>query len=87
MKRRFTVREKIRILREADSGLTVADLCRKHNISEQTFYNWRRKYGSMDISEAERLRDLEKENARLKKKLAETVLELDMAKEVISKKW
>lgn len=87
MKKRFTVKEKIRILREADSELTVAELCRKHNISEQTFYNWRRKYGNMEICEAERLLDLERENARLKKKLAETILELDLAKEVVSKKW
>jgi len=87
MKKRFTVNEKIRILREADSELTVAELCGKHNISEQTFYNWRRKYRDMDVCAVERLRDLERENARLKKKLAETILELDMAKEVVSKKW
>lgn len=87
MKKRFTVKEKIRILREADSELTVAELCRKHNISEQTFYNWGRKYRDMEVCDAERLRDLERENARLKKKLAETILELDLAKEVVSKKW
>ena len=87
MKKRFTVKEKIRILREANSEITIGELCRKYNIAVPTFYNWRRKYEDMDVSEAERLADLERENIRLKQKLADTILELDMAKEVISKKW
>ena len=86
-KRRFSVEQKIRVLREAEAGLTGLDVARKHNISEQTFYRWKRKYGGMDISDARRLKALEDENLRLKKKLAESILENDLLKEINSKKW
>lgn len=73
-KTRRTVEQIIRILREADSGLKTEDICRKHNISAQSYYRWRSKHGGMEIKEAQRLRDLEKENAELKKLLAEQML-------------
>ena len=86
-KKRFKVEEIIKILREAQDGVTGAEIARRHNISEQTLYRWKRKYGGMEISEARRLKVLEDENARLKKKLAETVLELEIAREAASKNW
>ena len=67
--------------------MTGLDVARKHNISEQTFYRWKKKYGGMDVSEARRLKTLEDENLRLKKKLAEAILENDLLKEINSKKW
>lgn len=73
-KTRRTTEQIIRILREADTGLSAEELCRKHGISSQTFYRWRDKYGGMDLKEAQRLRDLEKENAELKKLLADQLL-------------
>jgi putative transposase len=73
-KTRRTTEQIIRILREADTGLRVEDICRKHNISSQSFYRWRSKYGGMDIKEAQRLRDLERENTELKKLLADQML-------------
>ena len=86
-KKRFKVEEIIKILREAQGGVAGAEIARRHNISEQTLYRWKRKYGGMEISEARRLKVLEDENARLKKKLAETVLELEIAREAASKNW
>ena len=77
----------IRILRQADGGETVQAICREHNISEQTFYRWRKKFGDMDLADARRLKELEKENAELKKMLAESLLENRVLKEVNSKKW
>jgi len=73
-KTRRTTEQIIRILREADTGLRVEDICRKHNISFQSFYRWKSKYGGMDLKEAQRLRDLEKENSELKKLLADQLL-------------
>jgi putative transposase len=73
-KKRHTVEQIIRILREADSGLRNDEVCLKHNISQQTFYRWKRKYEGMDLKEAQRLRDLEKENSEQKKLLAEQLL-------------
>ena len=73
-KTRRTTEQIIRILREADTGLSTEDLCRKHAISTQSFYRWKSKYGGMDLKEAQRLRDLEKENAELKKLLADQML-------------
>lgn len=73
-KTRRTTEQIIRILREADSGLSAEEVCRKHGISSQTFYRWREKYAGMDLKDAQRLRDLEKENAELKKLLAEQLL-------------
>lgn len=73
-KTRLTTEQIIRILREADTGLSAEELCRKDGISTQTFYRWRDKFGGMDLKEAQRLRDLEKENAELKKLLADQLL-------------
>ena len=79
--------EMIRILRQADGGETAQAICRNHNISEQTFYRWKRKYGALELADAKRLKELEKENAELKKMLAESMLENRVLKEVNSKKW
>ena len=77
----------IRILRQSDTDQTVESICRESNISKATFHRWERKYGDMDIADAKRLKELEKENAELKKMLAEAMLENRMLKEVNSKKW
>ena len=87
MKKRFTEEQTIGFLREADSGLPVKDLCRKHGFSEASYYLWRSKFGGMNVSEAKRLKELESENARLKKLLAESMLENEAVREVLRKKW
>jgi putative transposase len=88
MKRsRFTEEQIIGILRESDAGAKTADLCRRHGISSATFYNWKAKFGGMDVSEAKRLRALEDENAKLKKLLAEAMLDVAVLKDLNSKKW
>lgn len=89
MKKRFNEEQIIGILKEQEGGLKTGDVCRRHGISEATFYNWKSKYGGMDVSEAQRLRSLEDENRRLKKLLAEAELDKAMLKEAISitKKW
>jgi putative transposase len=88
MKRsRFTEEQIIGVLKEHDAGMKTSDLCRKHGISEATFYNWKAKFGGMEVSEAKRLRALEDENARLKKLLAETMLNEAALKELLTKKW
>ena len=79
--------EIIRILRQGESGRTVEDLCREHNISKATFHRWKRKYGDMDLADAKRLKELEKENGELKKMLAESMLKIRVLDEVNSKKW
>ncbi len=85
---KFTEEQIIAILRQAASGeQTIGAVCREHAIAENTFYKWRQKYGGMEVSEARRLRELEKENARLKRLLAERCIEIDAMKEVIAKKW
>src|SRR5215216_5665113 len=82
-----TAEQIIRILEQAEKGeQTIAAVCREHGIAENTFYRWRKAYGGMSINEAQRLKDLEKENGRLKRLLAERVLELDLLKELLSKK-
>jgi putative transposase len=87
MKKRFTEEQIVAILRDAESGQKpVGEICRKHAISAPTFYVWRRKYGSMAESDARRLRELEKENARLKRLLAERDVEVDVMKELLQKK-
>lgn len=88
MKRqRFTEEQIIGILREQDAGAKVADLARKHGISEATLYNWKAKYGGLDVSEAKRLKALEDENVKLKKILADQMLEIAALRELLSKKW
>ena len=79
--------ESIRILRQADGGETAQVICREHNTSEQTFYRWKKKYGDMELADAKRLNELEKENIELKKMLAESMLENRVLKEVNAKKW
>ena len=79
--------EIIRILRQGDGGNTTQSVCREHNISEQTYYRWKKKYGDMELADAKRLKELEKENAELKNMLAKSMLENRVLKEVNSKKW
>ncbi|HEX5755385.1 MAG TPA: IS3 family transposase [Arenimonas sp.] len=86
MKKRFTEEQIIGFLREAEAGLPVKDLCRRHGFSEASYYLWRSKFGGMSVSEAKRLRELETENARLKKLLAESMLEIEVTREVLRKK-
>jgi putative transposase len=88
MKRiRFTEEQIIAVLREHEAGSKTADLARKHGISEATLYNWKAKYGDMDVSDAKRLRSLEDENRKLKKLLAESMLDQAALKELLTKKW
>jgi len=88
MKRsRFTEEQIIGILREQEAGGKMADVCRRHGVSEATFYKWKAKYGGLEVSEARRLKALEAENARLKKLLAEAMLDNAMLKDVAAKKW
>jgi len=85
---KFNEEQIIKILRQAATGeQTIAAVCREHAVAENTFYKWRQKYGGMEVSEARRLRELEKENARLKRLLAERLVEIDAMKEVVAKKW
>jgi putative transposase len=87
-KSRFSDEQIIAILREAESGQDpVKDICRKHSISEWTFYRWRNRFGGLDQNQASRLRELERENARLKKLAAERDLEIEVMKEIAAKKW
>ena len=88
MKRqRFTEEQIIGILREQEADAKVADLARKHGISEATLYNWKAQYGGLDVSEAKRLKALEDENVKLKKILADQMLEIAALRELLSKKW
>jgi putative transposase len=86
VKKRFTEEQIIGFLREADAGMAVKALCRKHGFSEASYYLWRSKFGGMGIPEAKRLKELEAENTRLKKLLAEQVFENDVIREVLRKK-
>jgi putative transposase len=88
MKRsRFTEERIIGILREQEAGMKVSDLCRKHGISEPTFYAWKSKFGGMSVPDARRLKQLEEENARLKKLLAEAMLDNAVLKDITARKW
>ena len=86
-KSRFSEEQIIGILKEHQVGIGAKELCRKHGISDATFYKWRSKYGGMEVSEAKRLKALETENAKLKKMLADKLLEVEAMKDVLSKKW
>lgn len=87
MKKRFTEKQIIGFLRDADSGIAIKELCRKHGFSEASYYLWRNKFGGMNVSEAKRLKELESENSRLKKLLAEAMLENEVTREALRKKW
>ena len=87
MKKRFSEEQIIGFLREADAGMPVKDLCRRHGFSEASYYLWRGKFGGLGVSEARRLKALEAENAKLKKLLAEAMLEQEVTREVLRKKW
>ena len=88
MKRaRFTEDQIIGVLKEHEAGAKTGDLARKHGVSEATLYNWKAKYGGMDVSEAKRLKQLEDENAKLKNLLAEQLLDAAALRELLSKKW
>ncbi len=84
-KARFSQDQIIGILKEHQAGATAADLCRKHGISDATFYTWRSKYGGMEVSEARRLKALEEENAKLKRLLAESVMDVSTLKDLLAK--
>lgn len=86
-KKRFTEAQIIAVLKEAEVAKTAREVCRRHNISEQTFYRWKQKYGGMDVSEAKRLKSLEQENARLKRMVADLSLDKQMLEEIVGKKW
>ena len=86
-KSRFTEAQIIGILKEQEAGVKTADVCREHGISQATFYKWKAKYGGLEVSEAQRLKALEAENARLKKIVADQQLDLSMLRDVASKKW
>ena len=84
---KFTVEQIIRILKENEAGVKVADLCRKYGFSDATYYNWKAKYGGMEVSDARRLKQLEDENNRLKKLVAELTLDKQALEHIVSKKW
>jgi putative transposase len=86
-KSRFSEEQIIGILKEQQAGLPVTELCRKHGISDATFYTWRSKYGGLEISEAKRLKTLEEENRKLKKLLAEQMLDAATLREMLGKNW
>jgi len=86
-RKRFTEEQIIGVLKEHELGAKTADLCRKHGVSEATFYNWKSKYGGMDVSEAKWLKALESENAKLKRLLADAMLDNAALKDLLSKKW
>jgi putative transposase len=87
VKKRFSEEQIIGFLREADKGVAVKELCRRHGFSEASYYLWRSKFGGMEVSDAKRLKALEAENARLKKLLAESMLENEVTREALRKKW
>ncbi len=87
MKKRFSEEQIIGFLREAEAGMPIAELCHKHGFSEASYYLWRSKFGGMSVSDDKRLKELELENARLKRLLAESLLENVVTKEALRKKW
>ncbi len=87
MKKRFTEEQIIGFIKEAEAGLAVDALCRKHGFGNSTFYKWKAKFGGMDVSEARRLKTLEDENGRLKRLLADAMLDNAALKDIVSRKW
>ena len=87
VKKRFSEEQIVGFLKEADKGVGIKDLCRKHGFSEASYYLWRSKFGGLEVSDVKRLKALEAENARLKKLLAEAMLENEVTKEALRKKW
>jgi putative transposase len=86
-KKRFSEEQIIAVLKEAESGAKVLDLCRKHGISDATFYNWKAKYAGMTVAELRRLRELEAENAKLKRIVADQALDISALKDLLGRKW
>ena len=86
-RKRYTTEQIIAILRQADTGKTVQEIYRSNNLSEQTFYRWRKKYGNLELADAKRFKELEKENTELKKLLADQMLKNQVMEETLSKKW
>jgi putative transposase len=84
--KRYTTEEKIRILREADKGKAITEVCREHNLSQVTFHRWKRQFGQMEVNEAKRLKELERENTELKKMLADSLLKNRVLEAVCEKK-
>jgi len=87
VKKRYSEEQIIGFLREAEAGVPIKELCRRHSFSEASYYLWRSKFGGMDVSDAKRLKTLEAENGRLKKLLAESMLENEVTREALRKKW
>ena len=85
--KRHSTEQKIRILRDADGGRNIVEVCKEHNISEVTFHRWKRQFGQLDVNEAKRMKELERENAELKKMLAESLLKNRILEAVNAKKW
>lgn len=86
-KSRFTEEQIVALLKESDAGMSARELCRKRGITEQTFYRWRKKYGGLEVGDAKRLKALEEENRKLKRIVADQVLEIAAIKDVLTKKW
>jgi putative transposase len=87
-RKRYTTEEKIRILREAErTDKTIQDVCRERGVSEQTFHRWKREFGMMEVAQAKQLKELQKENAQLKRMLADEMLGKELLKEALEKKW
>jgi putative transposase len=86
-RKRFTDEQKLAVLRDAESGMKVQDVLRKHGISEPTYYSWKSKYGGMELSDIKKLKSLEEENRRLKRLVADQALDIQILKDINSKNW
>ena len=87
MKKRYSEEDIIHILKEVESGKVVAEVCRQYGVSEATIYNWRKKYGGLDVSDVKKMRAMEEENTRLKRIVAQQAMDIDALKMLLSKKW